>query len=220
MTSIIQPRFGEDQYPIGRFVLERARALGLSRSGLVRRFGYADLGRGHRALAELLTTGTAPPLIAKHLAAALEVEQDFLDAVLRATAGQQHDEARAQVLEWRRTYRDAFRPHLQVQTERRVPSPIFAAAFPGIKRLRTVSLPEEAFSAGEDERDRLVKAAIVEHYRSQSGQVPTFGAITGYVLVLIAGYEGVDWGLPFGVDGDRTGPMRAVGRLPIATVSL
>jgi hypothetical protein len=48
----------------------------------------------------------------------------------------------------------------------------------------------------------------------------TFGAIAGYVLVLIAGYEDVDWGLPFGVDGDRTGSMRAIGRLPIATVSL
>jgi hypothetical protein len=101
-----------------------------------------------------------------------------------------------------------------------VPSPIFAAAFLGIKKLRTVPLPEAVFSAGEDERDRLVKAVIVEYYRNQSGQMPTFGAITGYVLVLVAGYEGIDWGLPFGVDGDRAGPMRAVGRLPIATVSL
>jgi hypothetical protein len=165
-ASITQARFGEDQYPIGRFVLDRARVLGLSRSGLVRRFGYSDPGRGHRALAGLLTTGTVPPLVAKNLAAALEVEQDLLDAVLRATAGQQYDEMRAQVLERERACRDAFRLHLQVQTERRVPSPIFAAAFLGIKRLRIVSLPQAAFSVGEDERDRLVKAVIVEHYRS------------------------------------------------------
>jgi hypothetical protein len=45
-------------------------------------------------------------------------------------------------------------------------------------------------------------------------------AITGYVLPLIPGYEGVDWGLPFGVNGDRAGPMQTVGRLPIATLGL
>ena len=39
-STTIQARFGEDTYPIGRFILDRARALGMSRTELVRRLGY------------------------------------------------------------------------------------------------------------------------------------------------------------------------------------
>jgi hypothetical protein len=105
-----------------------------------------------------------------------------------------------------------------VVTERRVPSPIFIAALLTTKRLRIVSLPDEAISADEDTRDRLIKTTIIEHYREQRGQVPAFGAITGYALVLLAGYDGVDFGLPFDVRGDPAGSMREVGRLPEATL--
>jgi hypothetical protein len=83
MSSPIQPRFGEDVYPIGRLVLSRAKWLGLSRTDLVRRLGYKNLTAGHRALTELLMTGSAPPAItAMRLADALEVDQDLIDAVL------------------------------------------------------------------------------------------------------------------------------------------
>ena len=47
-SATIQARLGEDNYPIGRFILERARALGLSRTELVRRLGYRQIGNGHR----------------------------------------------------------------------------------------------------------------------------------------------------------------------------
>jgi hypothetical protein len=43
-------RFGEDTYPIGRFLLDRTRALGLSRRELVSRLGYRQMGKGHKAL--------------------------------------------------------------------------------------------------------------------------------------------------------------------------
>jgi len=44
----IQASFGEDAYPLGRFILDRAQALGLSRTELVRRLGYRQIGNGHR----------------------------------------------------------------------------------------------------------------------------------------------------------------------------
>jgi len=47
-STTIQARHEEDAYPIGRFILERARALGLSRTELVRRLGYRQIGNGHR----------------------------------------------------------------------------------------------------------------------------------------------------------------------------
>ena len=141
MSATIQPRFGENGYPIGRYILDRAKALGLSRTDLVRRSGYRDLNSGQRALTELLQTGIVPSFIEMKLAGVLEVDQEFLDTVLLATARQLHDEARSRILAREDSYRAAFRPHLQVQTERRVPSPIFIAALLSTKRLRTVQLP-------------------------------------------------------------------------------
>jgi hypothetical protein len=217
MSPTIQPRFGEDAYPVGRLILDRAKSLGLSRTDLVCRFGYRDLNSGHRALTDVLLTGFVPRFIEKKCAESLEVEQDLVNAVLVATARQLRDEAGSQMLAREDAYRAAFRPHLQVETERRIPSPIFVAALLGTARLRIVPIPDVACAASEEERDQTVKTTIIEHYRDRQGQVPAFGAITGYVLVLLAGY-GVDFGLSFDLSGDPAGPMRKVPRLPEATL--
>jgi hypothetical protein len=214
--TIMQARFGETEYAIGRFVLERAKALRLARSDLARRLGYKNLNAGHAALSELLMTGTQSPTLGPRLADALDVEPDLLDHVTMATARQQHDSARAQILERERAYQATFRPHLQVQTEREVPSPIFLAALLGTARLRIVSLTDATFPADADARDRVIKRTIIAHYRDHAGPVPAFGTIIGYVLVLLAGYDGIDFGLPFDVHGDRAGQMQAVRRLPEA----
>jgi hypothetical protein len=218
VRSPIQPRYGEDAYPIGRFVLDRAKTLGRSRTDLVRRCGYCGLTSGHAALSGFLLTGVVPPFIRTKLAGVLEVEDDLIDSMLLATARQVHDEARTQILAREEAYRAAFRPHLQVETERRVPSPIFIAALLTVMRLRIVPLPDEAFSADEDTRERMIKATITQHYQNQRGQVPAFGGITGYTLVLLCGYGGVDFGLQFDVCGEPAGPMRPVKRLAEATL--
>jgi len=43
---------------------------------------------------------------------------------------------------------------------------------------------------------------------------------TAYLHVCLAGYDGVDFGLPFDVCGDRAGSMRPVKRLPEATLGM
>jgi hypothetical protein len=43
MAFVVQPRFGEQHYPIGRLVLRQAQTLGLTRTMIVRRLGYADI---------------------------------------------------------------------------------------------------------------------------------------------------------------------------------
>ena len=217
-SSMFQPRFGEDNYPIGRFILERSRALGFSRSDLVRRLGYRDISSGHTALNAMLVTGVVAPHIAKHLADALETEHVLVEAVVGATTCQKHDEARLRRVKRERAYRASFRPHLQVQTERSVPSPIFVAALLTVARLRTISLPDEALTDNEEARDRIVKSIIIGHWRENDGRVPAFGGITGYVLVFIAAYGGFDFGLPFSVAGDRAGAMRKVERLGEASL--
>jgi hypothetical protein len=116
------------------------------------------------------------------------------------------------------TYRASFRPHLQVQTERAVPSPIFVAALLTVARLRIVRLPDEALTASDEARDRIIKSIIIGHWGENDGRVPAFGAIVGYILVLVAGYGGFDFGLPFSVRGNRAGAMQKVERLGQATL--
>ncbi len=179
VSPVFQPRFGEDAYPIGRFILERTRALGLSRSDLVHRFSYGDLGKGHKALSTVLLTGVVPLHIANQLAEALEVDDALFRAVIDATIRQKRDEARGRRAESERAYRASFRPHLQVQTERQVPSPIFVAALLTVARLRIVHLPDGALTANDEARDRIIKTIIIDHWRENGGRVPAFGRIIG-----------------------------------------
>jgi len=133
-----------------------------------------------------------------------------LQANLGATARQLHDEARSQILTKEEAYRVVFRPHLQVETERRIPSPIFIAGFLTTARLRILPLPDDALSTDSDTRNRIIKSTIIEHYLDHGGRVPAFGRIVAYVLVLLPGYDGVDFGLPFDVYGNPAGSMRKV----------
>jgi hypothetical protein len=114
--------------------------------------------------------------------------------------------------------RRRFEAHLQVETEREVPDPIFIAGMIGIRALRYVPIPDEVWTANEDKRDTLVRAAIKQHYRRCGGMIPSFGRITGYVLVMKPGKK-VDFGLPYTVRGERAGPVKTVPRLGEATLT-
>ena len=234
-SPTFQPRFGEDTYPIGRFILERSRALGISRSDLVHRLGYRDICSGHKALSEVLLTGSVSLQRARHLADALELDGALIGFIIDTTMRQKRDEARLDHALWKlqaaicgkkrrdrveneRAYCASFRPHLQVQTERVVPSPIFIAAMLTVARLRIVRLPDEALEADDETRDRIIKHIIIDHWHENNGRVPSFGGITGYVLVLVAGYGGFDFGLPYSITGDRAGAMQEVERLGEATL--
>lgn len=217
-SATFQARFGEDRYPIGRFILDRTRALGISRSDLVRRLHYLDISSGHKALSGVLLTGVVASHIAEYLANALEVDDALVESVIGATTCQKRDEACVRRVDTEQAYRASFRPHLQVQTERAVPSPIFVAALLTVARLRIVHLPDEALTVNEEARDRIIKPIIIEHWRENGGRVPAFGGITAYVLVLVAGYGGFDFGLPYDVTGDPVGGMQKVERLGEATL--
>jgi hypothetical protein len=197
--------------------LTRSRALGISRSDLVRRLGYRDIGSGHKALSELLLTGVVTSHVANH-PQALEVDDALLEALIGATTLQKRDEAGERRVESERAYLASFRPHLQVQTQRAVPSPIFVAALLTVNRLRSIRLPDEALAVNDEARDRIIKTIIIDPWREHGGRVPAFGGITGYVLVLVVGYGGFDFGLPFSVTGNRSGAMQKVERLGQATL--
>ena len=157
-------------------------------------------------------TGTVPPQMRKFLADALEVDDVLVDAVVAATTRQQQDEARARMLARETAYRAAFKPHLRTETTRTIPEPIFIAALLGTARLRHVEVSSEIWNASADDRDRLVKGAIRDHYGERDGYVPAFGSIMSYTLVTTPGYL-ADYGFPFNTNGDRIGSIRPVERV-------
>jgi hypothetical protein len=167
---------------------------------------YRDIGSGHKALSALVLTGVVSHHIAKHLAEALEIDDALLGSLIGATTRQKRDEALRRRVENERAYRDTFRPHLQVQTERTVPSPISVAALLTVARLRIIHLPDEALTANDEARERIIKTIIIDHWRENGGCVPAFGGIMGYVLVLVAGYGGFDFGFP--TASPAIGPVR------------
>jgi hypothetical protein len=221
-STTIQAQFGEDKYPIGRFILERARARGMSRADLIHRIGYPDIGSGHEALNAVLLTGSVAPQMANHLADALETDATLVGSVIDATMRQKRDEARLDSTLWKlqdamsakkrrrrveseRAYCNSFRPHL-------------VAAVLTVTRLRNIRLPDEALMANEEAGDRIIKKMILDHWGENDGRVPAFGGIMGYVLVLVAGYGGFDFGLPYSITGDRAGAMQKIERLGEATL--
>src|SRR5260370_42381875 len=92
-------------------------------------------------------------------------------------------------VESERAYVAAFRPHLHVQTERAVPSPIFVAALLTVTRLRIVRLSDEALAANEEARDGIAKTIIIGHWRENAGRVPAFGGDPGYLARLLRGRD-------------------------------
>jgi hypothetical protein len=89
----------------------------------------------------------------------------------------------------------------------------------GTARLRLVEVPSEIREASADNRNRLVKQAIRDHYRARKAHVVPFGAILSYTLVTLPGYL-VDFGYPFDVAGNPTGPMQEVKRLGEASLGV
>ena len=213
-TTTMQARFGEADYAVGRLVLERARAVGLSRSALVKRLRYQDLSAGHRALVELLMTGTVPPFMASRLADALEIETDLLDEVLVATARQQQDEVRAQILRREGAYRDRFRPHLRTETERQVPSPIFIAALYTTARLRVVPTPDGTWSANPEDRtvwsgreSGIISALYGAGCRLSDGSLDTPQSCCP-ATAATSGASTISTAIPWGVFGKSSGCVR------------
>jgi hypothetical protein len=219
VNSSFRLRFGKDGYPISRFLVNRAQALGFTRGDLAGRLGYRDISNAHEALGAALSTGTVPVHMRKHLADALELDEVIIDSVMEATSRQRQDEWRTLLLAKERDHAASFQPHLRPETERVVPEPIFIAALIGTARLRHVELLPETWEVSLDERNRLLKQTIQNHYRAKHGRVAAFGAIISYTLVMLPAYL-LDFGFPFDTAGNPTGPMAAIKRLGDATLGL
>ena len=209
-----QPRFRELRYAIGRLLVDRANSLGLTRRELVDRLGFRGReAQGHQMLTAFMAGESVPPSFLSRVADVLHIEATAMDAARAATVRELNAEGTTRALDAERHYRSDFRPHLQVQTTSQIPSPIFAAAMIGVRRLRIVELQTDVTAVDEDGRDEIARDAILRHHSRIRGVVPCFGKITGYVLVCFPGYDGTDFGLPFDCGGRRVGTLMTVRRL-------
>jgi hypothetical protein len=213
---MFQVRHGEDRYSIGQLIVSRAGQLALSRSQIVSRLGYRNPSKGHRILSGVLTTGVVPAFVAGNLAAALDVEPDAVQTAIAETAAQRRVEAAAQRDAEDREYRASFRPHLRVETERVMPSPIFLVAMLGVSSLRIVPISDVVWTADQITRERIVRRTITDHYQRCGRRLVAFGKIVGYTLVTeTVPYS--DLGLPYDVEGNPIGAISSVRRLGAAT---
>jgi hypothetical protein len=213
-----EARHGDDRYPIGRLILQRAADLGLSRSEVVRRLGYQKADKGHRKLNRLLSSGVISAQIGCVLTAALEVEPGTVQAAISETAAQRRAEEQARRDAEDAAYRVAFQPHLRAEVERAVPTPLFVAIVYG-PALRIVPVADEAWTTDDVARRRLIKRAVVCHYRSWRGRLPSYGKITGYVA--ISGTVGhFDLGVPYGADGAPVGSPMVVERVGVGALTI
>ena len=154
-------------------IRSRMTELGLSRGEFAKRLGYKNLAKGIRridALCEGDLEGT------KHFLEALpqaletsgETVKRALDQTVREIELAEKQEAEARDKIWR----ENFRPHGIILTEKTVPSPIFVAAMIGVEKLLRIDLDLAQGPVS------FVKQVLV---RLPEG-VPAFGKPVGFVI--------------------------------------
>ena len=158
---------------IAALVHSRMIELGLSRGEFAKRLGYKNIAKGIRridALCDGDIEGTKQFLDA--LPQALETSAETvtlaLDQTVRKLEFAEKQEAEARDKIWR----ENFRPHAIILTERTVPSPIFVAAMIGVEKLLRIDL--DAIQ-GLVSFVRQVLDCLPEG-------VPAFGKTAGFVI--------------------------------------
>jgi hypothetical protein len=158
---------------IGTLIRVRMSELDISRGELAKRLGHKNLARGVRRIdalcdGDLERTKQLFELLPQALETSTEsvklaLEESFREIKL---AEEQETEAREKL------WRENFRPHVIIVTERTIPSPIFVAALLGVEKLFRIDLDlnRRPVSFVEQALERLPEGVIA------------FGRTTGFVI--------------------------------------
>jgi hypothetical protein len=180
VTGLTQP----SNLPIAELISRRSLELGIGPSELVRRCGYKNIGKGLRRVEELCRGEfrRARGLISG-LPRSLGVPVDVVEKAIDDTVRQLNEANEA-------AWRAAFKPHAIILTERKIPQPIFVAAFIGGSNLVRIDFPPCATAdtyvslAIEGIRTRLARWNREFNFGMSLGsyQLPAFGRPTGFVV--------------------------------------
>jgi hypothetical protein len=126
---------------IATLVRSRMIELGLSRGELAKRLGYKNIAKGIRRIdawrdGDLEGTKQFLNVLPQALELSAETVKRALDQTVRELESAEKQEAEARDKIWR----ENFRPHAIILTERTVPSPIFVAAIIGVEKLLRIDL--------------------------------------------------------------------------------
>ena len=126
---------------IAALIRSRLTELGLSRGEFAKRLGYKNIAKGIRRIDDLCEgniegTKQFMEVLPQALETSAEIVTLALDQMVREIelAEQQKAEARDKI------WRENFRPHAIILTQRTVPSPIFVAAIIGVEKLLRIDL--------------------------------------------------------------------------------
>ena len=162
-----------DLLPIQTLICSRSDELGLSAVELVRRCGYKNIPKGLRRLEQLCQGDFARSTALVHaLPTALEVTTDVVRQAVEQT---QQNLREAKELAWRET----FRPHAIIITEREVPQPIFVAGMLGVERLLRLDLDHAL-----DPATYATQAmdGLKQRVARWKGMIPAFGRPVGFIV--------------------------------------
>jgi hypothetical protein len=158
---------------IATLVRSRMIELGLSRGELAKRLGYKNIAKGIRRIVALCDgdiegTKQFSDVLPQALETSAETVKRALDQTVRELELAEKREAEARDKIWR----ENFRPHAIILTERSVPSPIFVAAMIGVEKLLRIDLHATQGPVSFVRRvlDRLPEG------------VPAFGKAIGFVI--------------------------------------
>jgi hypothetical protein len=158
---------------IAALIRSRLTELGLSRGEFAKRLGYKNIAKGIRridAMFEGNIEGTKQfmDVLPQALETSAEIVTLALDQTVREIELAEKHEAEARDKSWR----ENFRPHAIILTERTVPSPIFVAAIIGVEKLLRIDLDptQGPVSFVRQVLDRLPEG------------VPAFGKPIGFVI--------------------------------------
>ena len=158
---------------IATLIRSRMTELGLSRGEFAKRLGYRNIAKGIRRIdvlcdGDLEGTKHFLDVLPQALETSAETVKRALDQTVRELELAAKEEAEARDKIWR----ENFRPHAIILTERTVPSPIFVAAMIGVEKLLRIDLDatQGPVSFVKQVLDRLPVG------------VPAFGKTVGFVI--------------------------------------
>jgi hypothetical protein len=159
--------------PIGTLIRARMSELDLSRGELAARLGYKNLARGIRRIdalcnGDLERTKQLFELLPQALETSTQSVKLALEESFREIKSAEEQQAEAREKLWR----ENFRPHVIIVTERTIPTPIFVAALLSVEKLLRIDLDltRRPVSFVEQALERLPEGVIA------------FGRTAGFVI--------------------------------------
>jgi hypothetical protein len=179
--------FVSEPLAIESLIVDRSRVLNLSRPDLMRRASYKNIAKGLRRLDELLTGElNKTRRLIRALPAALEVPIEVVEHAIEQTRHRIAEAREASRQAREAPWRAVFRPHAIILTERRLPQPIFVAAFIAVERLLRIDFDPAlvpvsyANKAVAGIRRRL--SEFTSEYGGSPETLPAFGRPIGVIV--------------------------------------